>query len=608
MLFMIHANLIAESVSYQAFMTCYLNEFDEGDWLNTADWEAAPAHSALVHGDKLIALTLQACHAQVIIEVLYLSATGHHQFGQTWIQYQHGDWQAIAQFDLLLALVREIYYREEQRSGVINQHKQIELLSRLIDSCQQIASYLNQREHDAHLDDRCFIHTEQALLFGHWAHPTPKSRQGMHEWQQALFTPELKGQFQLIWYAVKHDWVNEDSVTDLSASAILDSVLGKNKFTLAADEKLIPVHPLQAAKFDYDAQIQAAVSQGAIRKLGAAGPYWFATSSVRTLYHPDLPWMLKCSIPVKITNSQRLNQPDELHAGLIAENILSLTRFREQNPGFHVIADPAYITATVPGKSPSGFETVIRHNPFMRGHDQGIYNLASLTQAPLTSHMSVLRRLIEGLALSEGRSTQDVSLDWFSLYWQNAVEPLIRLFDLHGIALEAHQQNSLLDVSSGYPRRYFYRDNQGYYLANSYRQHLQSLISDSVGAESLFYDEPLIQDRFGYYLFLNQLAGIIHRFGADGLIAETTLLAVTRQRLRQLQQQLDGAGARMIHRLLNAPGLPCKSNLLTRVHDVDELTAELEQAVYITIRNPFVTPVSDAEESHDAKRTRLAVA
>ena len=84
------------------------------------------------------------------------------------------------------------------------------------------------------------------------------------------------------------------------------------------------------------------------------------------------------------------------------------------------------------------------------------------------------------------------------------------------------------------------------------------------------------------------------------------LLEESRQRLRSLQQQLDGAGARLIHRFLNAEFFPCKSNLLTRVHDVDELTAEMEQAVYTQVRNPFLAQYPVIEEETDANSTRFA--
>ncbi|WP_273152170.1 IucA/IucC family protein [Methylophaga thiooxydans] len=602
------ATHIAEIASYQAFLNCFLNEFDNGHWHAAKQWQHDHRLQGLMHGEWLVELKLTSQRCAVVIDVSFYSLTGHHHFLQVWQQNDDSSWRPIPMFSLLVMLVREIYHRTNESSKVSNASQEIELLARLVSSYQLMSLFLDLRWQDAFLSSSRFIDTEQSLLYGHWSHPTPKSRQGMHEWQQPLYSPELQGNFQLVWYAASETLIEQDSVTSQTALQMMHDIIGDSgeEFMLKADEVALPLHPLQADKLEHDNHIQSAILQGKLRKIGPAGPVFTPTSSVRTLYQPKLPWMLKVSLPVKITNSQRLNQKHELKAGVVAAKLLANSQFCTQFPGFHIITDPAYITLNLAGLEESGFETVIRSNPFPEGQDEGIYSVAALMQDPVFSSVSALRRLIEGLALSEGRNSKVVCRDWFSLYWQNAIEPLIRLFDLHGIALEAHQQNSVLDVSSGYPRRYFYRDNQGFYLAESYRQHILDLEPMAQETEELFYDETMIQDRFGYYLILNQLAGVIHRFAADGLIAETVLLEESRQRLRSLQQQLDGAGARLIHRFLNAEFLPCKSNLLTRVHDVDELTAEMEQAVYTQVRNPFLAQYPVIEEETDANSTRFA--
>lgn len=181
-----------------------------------------------------------------------------------------------------------------------------------------------------------------------------------------------------------------------------------------------------------------------------------------------------------------------------------------------------------------------------------------------------------------------MSEKWFTTYLENAVIPLIMLYDELGIALEAHQQNSLLDLSSGYPAHYYYRDNQGYYLAKSYRRKLMEREPDLRHAEGLFYDDALIEDRFTYYLLLNQIFAVIHRFGVDQLLDESRLLTLLHDRLTTCAQACMGVGKSFIHSVLTKEHLAFKANLLTRFHDVDELAEALEQAVYVTIPNPFL--------------------
>ena len=65
--------------------------------------------------------------------------------------------------------------------------------------------------------------------------------------------------------------------------------------------------------------------------------------------------------------------------------------------------------------------------------------------------------------------------------------------------------------------------------------------------------------------------------------------------LRLLEKELTGQGKALIRNILKQKMLAFKANLLTRFHDVDELEAELEQAVYTKIPNPFV--LHDEEEN-----------
>src|SRR5690606_42031800 len=88
------------------------------------------------------------------------------------------------------------------------------------------------------------------------------------------------------------------------------------------------------------------------------------------------------------------------------------------------------------------------------------------------------------------------------------------------------RSNSLLDVSAGYPRRYTFRDNQGYYLSRAHRARLLELEPRLECCPELFYDDELIHRRFSYYLLSNQLFSVIWRLGTDGLVDETTSLAI----------------------------------------------------------------------------------
>ncbi|WP_353625996.1 IucA/IucC family C-terminal-domain containing protein [Bacillus sp. JCM 19041] len=210
-----------------------------------------------------------------------------------------------------------------------------------------------------------------------------------------------------------------------------------------------------------------------------------------------------------------------------------------------------------------------------------------MVQDPLPGCRSKLESIIKERAEKEKTTVANVSLCWFNEYINIALQPLIRLYDELGVALEAHQQNSLLDISNGYPSAYYYRDNQGYYLAESYKTLLLNKEPELQESDGLFYEDSIIENRFTYYLLMNQVFSIIYRFGVDELVDESILISILRSELEKIKRTSKGAGRSFIVGLLEKEKLAFKANLLTRFHDVDELAEDLEQAVYVKIKNPL---------------------
>lgn len=91
---------------------------------------------------------------------------------------------------------------------------------RVILSCRNIRRYVEERAGDQtelNTADFTFIEAEQSLLLGHLLHPTPKSRQGMKEEEEKIFSPELKGEFQLHYFKAHASLVLHDSCTGTKA-------------------------------------------------------------------------------------------------------------------------------------------------------------------------------------------------------------------------------------------------------------------------------------------------------------------------------------------------------------------------------------------------------
>lgn len=590
---------IADNASYQAFVNAYLKEVDSGVWHVLSHWQSSTGLAMGKHDKYALELQLGQSGIKLSLGVAFRSIVGRHRLTAIYQQLpQSMQWQPLDSISAIMLLIREIYARSGKNE--VSAHE-LELTSRTIESHQVMAEYLATRIEDPALSSLRFIDSEQSLLFGHWLHPTPKSRQGMHQWQHEHYAPELKGQFKLHFFAADRTWVTQSSAIDLSAEDIVEHIADKEacpvirqgvRQHLNSDRVLLAIHPLQAEWLMNQDYIQQLIAHKQLFHIGPLGAVFTPTSSVRTLYSQALDYMVKVSIPVKITNSMRINMSHELDAGVTLAKLLKTSTFSDKNPEFQVIGDPAYLSLALPERQESGFEVIFRVNPFGQEESDfgigGIQSIASLVQESIDSNLpSKLESIITQLSNRHEKSKQQVSVQWFEDYLACAIEPAIKLFDEFGIALEAHQQNSLLDLTQGYPKTYYYRDNQGFYLSNSIKSTLTQLEPDLIKCPELFYDDNMIYDRCGYYLIINQLFSVINRFGLDNLVSEETLLTIARDRLEQLLLNMNTLGAGLIESLLYRQSIPCKGNLLTRVEDVDELQAENELAVYTQINNPF---------------------
>ena len=599
------ARQLADAASFQAFVNAYLKEIGPGVWHSKEQWSRCTGQALAERVQYVIELQLAKTQQCLAISVNYRSLAGRHGLSDCYLLKSGSmEWQALDSISAIMLLIQEVYADLNGPQAIPEQ--QLELTARTLESHQVMAQYLQERAADPLLDSERFIDSEQSILFGHWLHPTPKSRQGMHRWQHSQYAPELKGQFKLYFFAAQPQWIMQNSVLEQSAEQIVADIacretdkeqLNKAEQLREKGMVLLAIHPLQAHWLLNQKAIKQLLSEQQLIEIGPLGALFTATSSVRTLYSEELNYMVKVSIPVKITNSMRINMRHELKAGVTLAHLLGENGFLQRHTGFRLIRDPAFITLALPELQESGFELIIRDNPFTQPHCEtgmgGVISLAALLQEPLAiTGISRLKKIITRLSQKQGKKVQKTSLDWFNRYWQCAIEPAIQLFDQLGIALEAHQQNSILDLSQGYPICYYYRDNQGFYLAESEREALLNIEPELQHCPELFYPDSMINDRFSYYLIINQLFGVINRFGLDDLLSEAKLLEVTRTNLLRMLPGLSERGRCFVESILYRKMIPCKGNLLTRVEDVDELQADNELAVYTTIKNPLYTRTS----------------
>ncbi|MFF1873583.1 IucA/IucC family protein [Kitasatospora herbaricolor] len=474
-----------------------------------------------------------------------------------------------------------------------------DLAARVADSVARTADILAHRRQPADPADRPaspFLAAEQDLLLGHPLHPTPKSRDGLGPAQSAAYSPELRGSFQLHWYAVDRELLAAGSALTSTAEQLTESLLATPGL-LPPGTAALPLHPWQARELALRPAVAALLADGRLHDLGPHGAPWYPTSSVRTVCRPGTPWMLKLSLGLRITNSRRENLRKELHRGLEVHRLLESglgEEWRAAHPGFDIVRDPAWIGVDLPGAGqdgpadPSGLDTVLRQQPF--GQDQRALCVAGLVaEQPLGGEGPVRSRLgdvLRALSARCGRPLRTVTTEWFLRYLDAVVLPVLWLDGRAGIALEAHQQNSLVLLDAvGWPVGGRYRDNQGYYFRASHAGRLHARLPGLGEDSDTFVADATADERFAYYLGINHVLGLIGALGSQRLADEQVLLAALRRFLAG--PRAAATGSALPAHLLGAATLRCKANLLTRLNGLDELVGPVEtQSVYVDIPNP----------------------
>lgn len=604
----------ARSAATENLLRCWVRETDL----------TAPTNGTL-------RLPLPASGTSLLVPVRYWSPTGWHRFGQPRLTTAPASSPPVDAVTLAALLARETAGPPAATSSdtaattslpaaatsatvsepgaAVGRGDEGDLVARVADSLRRTATFIrDRREHPAEAHD-LFLGAEQALLLGHPLHPTPKSREGLTEAEARLYSPELNGSFPLHWMAVSPSLLAADSAwTERGRPVPADHLtrrLGGTGLPLPDGYAALPLHPWQARELRHREPVAVLLDSGLLRDLGPFGTAWHPTSSVRTVHRSGAAAMLKLSLGLRITNSRRENLRKELHRGVEVHRLLRTglsQQWQAVHPGFDIVRDPAWLAVDDPGGRPvPGLDVMIRHNPFAPADDvacvAGLVSplpVAAPDGTPFAPHTpwpmrSRLAQLVARLAARTGRPVGAVATEWFLRYLEQVVRPVLWLDSEVGIALEAHQQNTLLLLDGdGWPAGGRYRDNQGYYFRESRRAELDARLPGIGERSDTFVSDEVTDERFGYYLAVNNVLGLIGAFGSQRLADERLLLAAFRRFLTDLASGPAALRGTLPRRLLDSPGLRCKANLLTRLHGLDELVGPVDtQSVYVTLTNPL---------------------
>lgn len=541
----------AESQAMTCWLNCYLREFALPREQADLDYRGFDLPASLHHGEGQVLrirfadpghlLCVRVERVSVLGRCNYISAPYVKHPGEAW---RCVDAAAVVHF-LLEQLAPECGFNAELFSQTLNS---IDIASRLLSLSL-----------DAPLSGDALLDAEQGMLWGHALHPTPKSREGLPVATVLQASPEARTSIALYWFRID--------------SRLLRSYGRDVRATLmrvAGNEQLYPCHPWEAERLLAQPLMQRAIEQGWIEPVGSIGQALYPTSSVRTMYHPDLDYFLKLSIHVRLTNCVRKNAWYELESAVVLTELLapSWQDVRSKAPGFDVMPEPAATTldfsplsddADALREMTESFGMLYRENlPIL----QRMHYQPQVAGALFTTDRhgeSVCRQRVQSLSGHYARNAEH----WFEAYASLLLDGVWLAFFQHGIILEPHLQNTVIGFERGMPARVWVRDLEGTKLVDSFWPQEQLGELSQRARASVHYSAALGWKRVAYCALVNNLAeAIFHLAGNDGALEQRLWQSIAD--IAERWQQRHGYQA-LLQGLIQGDALPSKNNLRTRL-------------------------------------------
>ena len=540
----------AELAGLTALLNCYIREFARpAGRVRLARRGNIPLSltSQMVSGDVVIVgldgdgttlLAIRAGRLSLLDRGDYTGAPFIKQFGKAWRAVRCSEAMAV----LVAAMVRE--------AGRL---PDLELLDQIENSVQITRTFLQHRPQAA--GPHRYIASEEGLLWGHPLHPSPKSRQGVSPDALLACSPEVSARFPLFWFRIDPRLLRVSGCAPVAE--MLEGLNGENAY---------PCHPWEVEHITASPLYQRAAAAGLIEPLGAGGPRFHATSSVRTLWRADRPFYLKFSIHVRLTNCVRKNAWYELESAVALSRLLehAFVRLEAKTPGFHIMREPAASSLDF-SLLPEAREEEVRHlqecfGILYRENLCGEEPWLAATLFGLDGEgRSPLRDTLRQLGAARGLDRQQASLLWLEHYLTLLLPGTLGAFFEEGIVFEPHLQNVLLAVEGNLPAAVWVRDLEGTKLTTDCWTD-EALAGMSVRArQSVWYSREQGWRRVAYCLLINHLSEVLFRLADGDRRLEQRLWDLLADQLAPWQREPEIAA------VLDGGPIPSKNNLKVRL-------------------------------------------
>lgn len=468
-------------------------------------------------------------------------------------------------------LARWIAQEMAAEAPSLDRRLQERFLQQVAGSRQTLALFMSQPE--SALPDG-YLTSEQSLLHGHPFHPFPKSVLGFSEADVRRYSPELKASFRLCYMAVRSDKFEEEWIGGKPRIADPLQAVEQASLELGASAslyRLLPVHPWQYEHVLSLEETGEYVRERQIVPLGPCGPLCHPTSSVRTVYVPEMRCNIKLALDVQITNMKRVNTREQMRRTMDAASYLLQSGCFEQEPHTQVAYEEGIAACRMPREELTAL-LAVAYRP-IEFDPSCTFVMSSLIETKAGDDKPLLASLIDS-----GQAEA-----WFRRYLDLSLLPIVRAAEEKGIHFEAHLQNTLLSIRDGMPRSFVIRDLEGVSVDRGLA---------APGAQGpLFYETKDAWARTSYYFIVNHLGSFIHALSASTCSNEKSFWAIVRD---VLERELERKGGELpfVRHLLTADTFLAKRNMASCLAGTSETPA------YVPVDNLMrrIRSVADAAD------------
>jgi siderophore synthetase component len=592
----------AELRSITDLLNCYCREYATpkqqvfiDPTFGRQDWPDAFKVPLNKGKDHFLLVLLPESQSRLIVRVKDLKSLGQCRYTSTpYLKKLGGGWHKLDHRSLSLLLLKHL-------SLALKQPINEELYQQIENSLLNSKLFLSHKTSIKSSDDAQqqlakdgFIRSEQALIWGHAWHPTPKSREGISKEELLKLSPEVGASFQLNFLAVKTSLLMAKNSSNMDGIAELQQL---HKFELPHGYSLLPCHPYQFEKFKGTALFIQAITEELIIDLGKQGSYWYPTSSVRTLYNSEFGFFLKFSLHVRLTNCIRKNSWYELESAIFLTKAIEQLHQQRGLPfaNFTLMAEPSSVTLNLQDllnkEAPEHTEGDVQQLSeafsllFRTSFDQTtLDNKQPRVAAALFSDdenfVSAVLPYVRSLAKFQNLTYNHAALLWCEHYIKALLSPVLYYFFKLGIIFEPHLQNTVIGFTDHLPNHVYLRDLEGTKLiADLWATDTITDLSERA-KQSIYYHRKQGWRRIAYCALINNISEAIYHLSGESKSQEQKMWQLVSQTISDFQQSYGDEDE--LADLLNGGSIPCKCNFITRL-----LKRADKAADYVELSNPM---------------------